>query len=121
MALDFRLGSIGTTFAVLLVGLVARFLLALYLNRRRLRDLVSICSTSKSPLSSLPDNLQPKPSSWHPVFGNILTMGKAVAAFPPNAHPHLFLNWIRQQYPGLPPVFYMDLWYETTALSFCLR
>ncbi|KAI4195282.1 MAG: hypothetical protein LQ346_003485 [Caloplaca aetnensis] len=110
MALDFHLGSIGTSFAVLLVGLVARSLVALYLNRRRLRDLVSIRNASKSALSSLPDNLQPKPSSWHPVFGNILTMGKAVAAFPPNAHPHLFLNWIRQQHPGLPPVFYMDLW-----------
>ncbi|KAL8735163.1 MAG: hypothetical protein Q9166_001039 [cf. Caloplaca sp. 2 TL-2023] len=37
-------------------------------------------------------------------------MGKAAAAFPPRTHPHTFLHWMRQHYPELPPVFYIDLW-----------
>ncbi|KAL8669554.1 MAG: hypothetical protein Q9168_005862 [Polycauliona sp. 1 TL-2023] len=51
----------------------------------------------------------PKPP-WNFIFGNLPTMGKASAAFPPRCHPHYFPHWIRQQYPELPPVFYVDLW-----------
>ncbi|KAL8702593.1 MAG: hypothetical protein Q9201_004225 [Fulgogasparrea decipioides] len=82
--------SFVTAFAVLVAGLIIKFLVALFVHRRRMRNL-------------------PKPP-WHPLFGNLLTMGKAAAAFPPDAHPHLFPSWLRKQYPELPPVFYVDLW-----------
>ncbi|KAL8828580.1 MAG: hypothetical protein Q9170_006540 [Blastenia crenularia] len=37
-------------------------------------------------------------------------MAKAATSFPPNAHPHIYPHWIRQQYPELPPVFVIDVW-----------
>ena len=42
--------------------------------------------------------------------------GKAAAAFPPQAHPHAFPHWIRQQHPELPPVFYVDIWYTCSNI-----
>ncbi|KAI4256250.1 MAG: hypothetical protein L6R42_006327 [Xanthoria sp. 1 TBL-2021] len=90
MAPDFNSGSVATAFGVLGAGFLIRFIVLLYIHRRRMRDL-------------------PKPP-WNPIFGNLPTMGKASAAFPPRTHPHAFPHWIRQQHPELPPVFYVDIW-----------
>ncbi|KAL8951786.1 MAG: hypothetical protein Q9222_002256 [Ikaeria aurantiellina] len=72
MAPSLNLGSIATALAVVLAGLLFRFLAILYNHRRRMRDL-------------------PKPP-WHPILGNLPTLGKATAAFPPRAHPHCTRN-----------------------------
>ncbi|KAL8685884.1 MAG: hypothetical protein Q9218_007489, partial [Villophora microphyllina] len=53
--------------------------------------------------------LKPKPP-WHPIFGNLITMGKAAAAYPPNTHPHMYPHWLRKQFPELGSVFYIDVW-----------
>ncbi|KAI4276166.1 MAG: hypothetical protein L6R38_005734 [Xanthoria sp. 2 TBL-2021] len=90
MALTLNLSSVATALGVLGAGLIIRFIVLLYVHRRRMRDL-------------------PKPP-WSPIFGNLPVLGKASAAFPPRAHPHAFPHWIRQQHPELPPVFYIDIW-----------
>ena len=61
-------------------------------------------------LTSQADGTKPKPP-WHPIMGNVMTMGEVAAAFPPSAHPHMFTHYLRQKYPDMPPVFYLDLWY----------
>ncbi|KAL8957203.1 MAG: hypothetical protein Q9193_005466 [Seirophora villosa] len=91
MATASNLNSIAIACAVLLAGLFIRFLVLLFLHRRRMRNL-------------------PKPPTWHPVFGDLLTMGKATAAFPPYTHPTILLHWLIRQHPELPPVFYIDVW-----------
>ncbi|KAL9628282.1 MAG: hypothetical protein Q9204_005985 [Flavoplaca sp. TL-2023a] len=90
MAPNLNLRSVATALGVLGAGLIIRFIVQLYTHRRRMRHL-------------------PKPP-WNPIFGNLPTFGKAAAAFPPLAHPHAFPHWIRQQYPELPSVFYVDIW-----------
>ncbi|KAL8801108.1 MAG: hypothetical protein Q9182_004701 [Xanthomendoza sp. 2 TL-2023] len=82
--------SLTTAAGVLILAFVIRFLILLYTRRQRMRGL-------------------PKPP-WSPIFGNLRVLGEATAASPPKTHPHVFLHWIRQRYPDLPPIFYLDIW-----------
>ncbi|KAI4204793.1 MAG: hypothetical protein LQ350_000859 [Teloschistes chrysophthalmus] len=90
MAAKLQLLSLVTAVGVLVAGLVIKFLVALYFHRQRMSKL-------------------PKPP-WHPIFGNLITMGKAAASYPPNTHPHMFPHWLRQHFPDLGPLFYIDVW-----------
>ncbi|KAL8647513.1 MAG: hypothetical protein Q9210_005515 [Variospora velana] len=37
-------------------------------------------------------------------------MAKATAALPPATHPMILQQWVMQQHPEIPPVFYVDVW-----------
>ena len=117
MAPNFSLSSLTTILGVLGASLIIQFLVQLYNHRRRIRDWVSSATLRKVHGTN---GYQPKPP-WNPILGNLPTLGKAEAAFPPQVHPHAFPHWIRQQYPELPPVFYLDIWYASPTMSRALE
>ncbi|KAL9587837.1 MAG: hypothetical protein Q9203_003350 [Teloschistes exilis] len=106
MAAKLHLLSVVTAVGVLVAGLAIKFLVTLYFHRQRMSKLVPFVPSS---IHKETDVFQPKPP-WHPMFGNLITMAKAAAAYPPNAHPHAFPHWLRQHFPELGPLFYIDVW-----------
>ena len=46
----------------------------------------------------------------HPIFGHLLVLARVMSKLPKDAHPHYLADQLRQAYPDMGPIFYLDAW-----------
>lgn len=46
----------------------------------------------------------------HLVFGHLFVLGRVMSKLPRDAHPHYLADQLRQTYPDMGPIFYLDAW-----------
>lgn len=46
----------------------------------------------------------------HPIFGHLLVLAHMMGKLPKDAHPHHIPDQLRQKYPEMGPIFYLDAW-----------
>lgn len=44
------------------------------------------------------------------VFGHLFVLARVMANLPKDAHPHYLADQLRQSYPDMGPIFYLDAW-----------
>jgi len=47
---------------------------------------------------------------YNPLFGHLLVANDIMSKLPKNAHAQYLPGEIRRKYPGVGPVFYLDMW-----------
>ncbi len=50
----------------------------------------------------------------NPILGHLLVLARMLAGLPKDAHPHYLPDKLRQHYPDMGPIFYLDAWPFTT-------
>ena len=50
----------------------------------------------------------------HPVFGHLFVIARVLSKIPKDAHSHYLPDQLRQAYPDMGPIFYIDAWPFTT-------
>jgi len=46
----------------------------------------------------------------HLIFGHLIVLARIMSKLPKDAHPHYLPDQLRQTYPDLGPIFYLDAW-----------
>lgn len=46
----------------------------------------------------------------HPIFDHVLLTASVLGKLPRDAHGHYLVDQIRQRYPDLGPIYYLDAW-----------
>ena len=46
----------------------------------------------------------------HPIFGHLFVLARVMSKLPRDAHPHYLADQLRQTYPDMGPIFYLDAW-----------
>ena len=97
--------------ATILVASMAVFLFKGYQERSRAIKLkkqgfVSRCQRN---MTSLFDSFQAMPPH-HPIFGHIFVLARVMSKLPKDVHPHYLPDQLRQAYPDMGPIFYLDAW-----------
>lgn len=46
----------------------------------------------------------------HPVFGHLFVLARVMSKLPKDAHLHYLADQLRQTYPDMGPIFYLDAW-----------
>lgn len=52
----------------------------------------------------------------NPIFGHLLVLARVMSKIPKDAHPHYLPDQLRQAYPEMGPIFYLDAWPFTTLI-----
>lgn len=50
----------------------------------------------------------------HPIFGHLFVIAHVLSKIPKDAHSHYLPDQLRQAYPDMGPIFYIDAWPFTT-------
>lgn len=46
----------------------------------------------------------------NPIFGHVFVLARIMSRLPKDAHPHYLADQLRQAYPDMGPIFYLDAW-----------
>ena len=49
-------------------------------------------------------------SPHNPIFGHVFVLARTIYKLPEDAHLHYLADQLRQSYPDMGPIFYLDAW-----------